>query len=183
MYGGSKLTSKSLLVLYSYHHHNTERIAESFAKVLDAPIRGPTQMHLEEMQGYDLIGFGSGIYGGKHHASLLALTDGLPDSLGRRAFIFSTCGVPFPPLSGEELRKRFDSSGIDNHLALREGLRSKGYEIVDEFSCAGLNTNSFLRFFGGLNKGRPSSDDLGKAAVFAAALKHNMEESSESKME
>ena len=173
------MTSKSLLILFSYHHHNTERIAESFANVLNAPIRGPTQTHPREMQEYDMVGFGSGIYGGKHHASLLALADRLPRSVGKQAFIFSTCGVPFPPLSGEELHKRFESSGIDNHLALRERLRSKGYTIVDEFSCAGLNTNSFLKLFGGLNKGRPSADDLSKAVEFAAALRHNMEESSE----
>lgn len=173
------MTSRSLLVLFSYHHRNTERIAQSFAKVLDAPIRSPTQIHAEKVREYDLVGFGSGIYGGKHHVSLLTLADGLPESTRNQAFIFSTCGVPFPPLSGEELRRRFESSGIDNHQALRERLRSKGYAIIDEFSCAGLNTNSFLKFFGGLNKGRPNANDLIKSAEFATALKYNMEESSE----
>jgi hypothetical protein len=31
--------------------------------------------------------------------------------------------------------------------------------IVDEFGCAGLNTNGFLKFFGGMNKGRPNAED------------------------
>jgi flavodoxin len=176
---GGELTSRSLLILFSFHHHNTEMVAQSFAKVLDAPIRRPTQIHAKEVQEYDLVGFGSGIYGGQHHVSLLNLADGLPESIGNQAFIFSTCGVPLPPLRGEGLRKRFESSGIDNHLPLRGRLRSKGYTILDEFSCAGLNTNSFLRFFGGLNKGRPNADDLSKAVEFAAALKYKMEESSE----
>jgi flavodoxin len=159
------------LVLFSYHHHNTERIAESFAKVLDAPIRRPQQIRPQEVEEHDLVGFGSGVYGGKHHVSLLMLAEELPPVENGRAFIFSTCGVPFPALSGEGLRQRFASSGIDNHSALRQRLRSKGYQIVDEFSCAGLNTNSFLRFFGGLNKGRPSPEDLGRAEQFAAGLK------------
>jgi flavodoxin len=32
---------KSLLVLFSYHHKNTEKIANVFAKILDAPIKTP----------------------------------------------------------------------------------------------------------------------------------------------
>ena len=60
---------KSLLVLYSYHHHNTEKIAKVFAKVLDAEIKTPQEIKPEELQDYDLIGFGSGIYSAKHHES------------------------------------------------------------------------------------------------------------------
>ena len=52
-----------------------------------------------------------------------------------------------------ELRKKM----LEDHSLLREKLESKGYLIVDEFNCAGYNTNSFLRFFGGSNKGRSSN--------------------------
>ena len=69
---------KSLLVLYSYHHNNTEKIANVFAEVLDAHIKTPKQINPEELQEYDLIGFGSGIYGAKHHELLLELADKLP---------------------------------------------------------------------------------------------------------
>ena len=62
---------KSLLVLFSYHHKNTEKIANVFAKVLDAQIEMPQQINPEELQEYSLIGFGSGIYGAKHHRILL----------------------------------------------------------------------------------------------------------------
>jgi flavodoxin len=33
---------KSLLILFSYHHNNTEKIANVFAKVLDALLSLPT---------------------------------------------------------------------------------------------------------------------------------------------
>jgi flavodoxin len=49
--------------VFSYHHKNTEKIAQVMAKVLDAPIKTPQQIHPAELQEYDLIGFGSGIYG------------------------------------------------------------------------------------------------------------------------
>ncbi len=43
--------------------------------------------------------------------------------------------------------------------------------IVDEFSCKGFNTNSFMKYFGGMNKGRPNADDLKNAEEFAQNLK------------
>ena len=65
------MVMKSLLVLYSYHHNNTEKIANIFAKVLDAQIKTPQQIDPEELQEYDLLGFGSGIDSDKHYQVLL----------------------------------------------------------------------------------------------------------------
>ncbi len=60
---------------------------------------------------------------------------------------------------------------IKCHTPLKETLQSKGYTIVDEFGCAGFNTNKFLKYFGGLNKGRPNVEDLKLEEVFAEKLK------------
>jgi flavodoxin len=38
---------KSLLVVYSYHHMNTEKVAKVFARVLDAQIKTPQQVDLK----------------------------------------------------------------------------------------------------------------------------------------
>ena len=160
---------KSLLVLFSYHHQNTEKIAKIFSKVLDAQIKTPQQIHPEELQENDLVGFGSGIYHGKHHDSLLDLADKLPQITNRKAFIFSTCGVTVV-VAG---RKQLEEYAEKNHSSLKKKLQSKGYMIVDEFSCAGFNTNSFLKLFGGLNKGRPNVEDLKHAEEFAQNLKQN----------
>jgi flavodoxin len=153
---------KSLLVLLSYHHNNTEKIANVFAKVLDAQIKTPQQINPEELQEYSLIGFGSGIYDGKHHEVLLDLADKLPQVSNRKAFIFSTSGVT---------KKRQP----EIHLPLMEKLQSKGYMIVDEFNCKGFNTNSFLKWFRGMNKGRPNAEDLKHAEEFAQNLKQNLQ--------
>ncbi len=53
---------------------------------------------------------------------------------------------------------------------LRESLEAKGYIVAGEFSCAGWNTNMFLRYIGGVNKGRPNEDDLEKARMFIKDL-------------
>jgi len=155
------LPMKSLLVLFSYHHNNTKKIANVFAKVLDAQIKTPQQINPEELQEYSLIGFGSGIYDAKHHKVLLDLADKLPQVTNRKAFIFSTCGVT--------------RDAAENHSPLREKLQSKGYMIVDEFNCAGFNTNDILKLFGGINKGRPNAEDLKHAEEFAQNLKQNLQ--------
>ena len=66
-------------------------------------------------------------------------------------------------LTGEKKRAK-------DHLALREKLESKGYRIVDEFQCKGFNTNSFIKFFGGMNRGKPNAKDLEDAEEFAMNL-------------
>ena len=53
------MAKKTLIVLFSYHHKNTEQIANVLAKVLDAEIKTPQQTNPEELKEYDLIGFGS----------------------------------------------------------------------------------------------------------------------------
>jgi flavodoxin len=158
-----------LLVLYSYHHHNTEKIAQAFARVLGAEIRTPRQVDPEELQAYGLIGFGSGIYSDKHHKSLLDLADRLPQVTDGKAFLFSTSGAPAFALDGGELDDYVEKA----HSPLREKLQAKGYVILDEFMCAGWNTNRFLRLFGGINKGRPNAEDLRRAEEFARRLKQN----------
>jgi flavodoxin len=152
---------KSLLVLYSYHHHNTEKVAEIFAKVLDAEIKISKDIKPDGLQKYDLIGFGSGIYSAKHHESLIKFADSLKTVTNKKAFLFSTAGI-----TGK-------SKASNDHAMLREKLESKGYIIVDEFQCKGYNTNSFLKLFGGMNKGRPNDNDLKNAESFAWKLKEN----------
>ena len=150
---------KSLVIVYSYHHKNTEKIANVFAKVLDAQIKKPKELKPKEIQEYDLVGFGSGIYGEKHHDSLLDLADNLPKVSNKKAFIFSTSAI----MGKNKITK--------DHLKLREKLQPKGYIIVDEFACKGFNTNSFMKYLGGMNKGRPNAEDLKNAEEFAEKLK------------
>jgi flavodoxin len=157
---------KSLIILFSYHHRNTEKLAKVFAGILGAEIRLPQQIKPEELKEYDFIGFGSGIYDGKHHKSLLDFADSMLESVNGKAFLFSTTGVPIA-LFG---KKFVESYRKKSHSALREKLQSRGYTIVGEFNCVGFNTNSFLIRFGGINKGRPNTEDLKHAEEFARNL-------------
>jgi flavodoxin len=158
---------KVLVVVCSYHHGNTRKVAEAMAEELGAEIRTPDQVSPETLAGYGLVGFGAGIDSGHHYKPLLDLADRLPNAEGRTAFIFSTCGIPASLAKGDILASQIEG----NHAALREKLRDRGYRIVGEWGCVGFNTTLFLKFFGGLNKGRPDANDLAAAKGFAVALR------------
>ena len=150
---------KSLILLYSYHHNNTEKIAEVFSRVLDAQIKRTGDVTPHEVSGYDLVGFGSGIYSDKHHPSMMEFVDQLPHEPGKKAFIFSTAGISNKGKTATD------------HSCIRDKLEAKGYSVIGEFQCPGLNTNSFLKYFGGMNKGRPNAKDLKEVEVLANKIK------------
>ena len=158
---------KSLIVCYSFHHNNTQKVAEAMAKVLEAQIKTPQQTNPEELQQFHLVGFGSGIFGEKHHESLLELADKLPQVTDKKAFIFSTSFVGIDSLIFGKVTGKF-------HTALREKLQSRGYNVVGEFNCKGFNTNRIYGRFGGMNKGRPNAKDLKHAEEFASKLKNSI---------
>lgn len=152
------MRQKTLIIQYSYHHRNTEKIAHAIAGILNAGITTPQNFNIHEFDAYDLIGFGSGIYSGKHHAEILKLAAELPESKNKKTFIFSTSAM----INEEKIR--------NDHKALSDILKSKGMVIADEFSCKGFNTNSFLKYIGGMNKGKPDNMDIQNAENFARRL-------------
>ena len=160
---GNPEALRSLVVVFSYHHNNTEKIANACANVLGAEVKTPQQVKPEEIAEYDLVGFGSGIYGATFDPSVLDLADRLPYAEGKKAFLFSTYGAPAFVANREFVEK--------NHSQIREKLQAKGYAVIGEFGCAGWNTNSFLKYFGGLNKGKPDAEDLRNAKAFARDIK------------
>jgi len=152
---------KALIIYFSVHHGNTEKVAKVMANVLDASLLQIRQADASMLERYNLIGFGSGIYFGKHHQSLLDFVDNLPMLTNKKAFIFSTSG----------LRKiRFVH---DFDRPLKERLQQKGLNIIGEFSCRGLDTYRATRLVGGINKGRPNARDLRQAEDFARGLKNS----------
>jgi flavodoxin len=147
---------KTLIICESVHHGCTKKIADAMAAALNSEVKKPGDVDAGKLAEYDLIGFGSGIYIGKMHKNMLKLADNLP-GLEKKAFIFSTAGG--------------DNENMKYHKALKDKLASKGFKIMDEFSCRGFDTFGPLVLIGGLNKGKPDEKDLENARQFAARLK------------
>jgi flavodoxin len=150
-----------LIVYVSVHHGNTERVARTMANVLAANLVQVREASAAVLEQYDLIGFGSGIYFGRHHENILHFVDKLPVLRDKKAFIFSTSGLRKIPLVHD-----FDRS-------LKRKLQRKGFSVIAEFSCRGLDTYRATRLVGGINRGRPNDEDLKRAAEFARSLKNS----------
>lgn len=147
---------KSIVIFQSVHKENTKKIAESLAGELSAKLVKPGEIKVNNLNDYDLIGFGSGIYFWKHHQDILDLAEKIPPTPGQKVFIFSTAGLP-------QLKAVW-------HRALRNILKKKGFKIVGEFSCKGHDEVSFLKMIGGINKARPNENDISKAKQFVNSL-------------
>ena len=70
---------------------NTEKVAKAMAETMNAQFTKVEDVRPEELVGYDLIGFGSGIYGLKHHKALIDLIETMP-AMDKNVFVFSTTG-------------------------------------------------------------------------------------------
>jgi len=154
--------ASGLIIICSYHHNNTAKIAGKFSEVLNAWVLTPEKAIPARLSDYELMGFGAGIDSGMHYKPLLDLADKLPEVSKKPGFIFSTSAMQGKP------------KVYNDHSALRGKLQLKGYIILGEFSCKGFNTNGFLRYIGGMNKGKPDIADLRHAEEFAFSLVEKM---------
>ena len=150
--------TRSIIICKSVHHRNTWKVAQAVADVLHAEIVEPEEFPAADLNDYELVGFGSGIYYGGFHPSLLSWIRGLPDAtlVHRRAFVFSTSGLP--------LLWRFW------HRPLTTELARKGFEVSGEFHCSGFDSWGPLGIFGGMNRRHPNEQDLQRAAEFARKM-------------
>lgn len=148
---------KTLIICQSIHHGNTMKVAKVIANILGATIKNSTDVEEKDFANYDVIGFGSWIYNGKHHISLFKLIKNIATQKDKKAFLFSTATVCYKKM----------------HEPFKQLLIKKWFVIKDEFMCKGFIDYGFLKyFFGGINKHRPNIQDLDNAKDFSLHLKH-----------
>ena len=142
---------KKLIIYSSVHKGNTEKVAKAMAEAIKADLVNVKGANAVKIEDYDLIGFGSGIYGGMPDAAMMGFIEKLPGHLGIKAFVFITCG--------------FERSR-ENRIMQQE-LRKKGFEVIGDFACRGFTDYGLLKIVGGVSKGRPNERDLLDAKNFA----------------
>ena len=140
-----------LLIYKSYHRMNTEKVAKAIAETMNATLQKVEEVNPEDLSNYDLIGFGSGIYGGKYHKDIVSLVEKMP-RLEKNIFLFSTSGKP---------QEKYE-------LAIKALLIGKGCRIVGEFRCPGVVGGPLGISLS--NKGHPDEKDLVDARAFAQGL-------------
>lgn len=145
---------KILLIIKSTHQQNTLKIAEAMSEV--APL---TFVELENVKNYnlkdyDIVGFGSGIYYGKHDKELIKFVESLNNEPSYN-FVISTSGS-----------KNYDKY----NKSLIKLLESKNKTVLGSFGCKGHDKFFIFGLFGGINKGRPNEADLDAAQQFIIEL-------------
>ena len=147
----------TLIIYYSYYRNHTEKIARLFADRIDCDlIQLEDGGHVDvDLDKYDLIGFGSGIYTETMSPKIFLLADKL-NLKGKNVFVFSTSGI------GMTFYNR----------SLIKALESKGAIIRGSFACLGsFETRNFSNFrgfdlFSFFAKGHPNKRDYKRAEKF-----------------
>ncbi len=147
---------RAVIVYKSLHHGNTKKIAEVMADACGADLVRLGDRKNPGLQGYDLVGLGSGIYQSRHHPSLVAFAEKAHFAMGARAFLFSTAGIP--ALAGLW------------HRPLRAALTKQGIPIAGELCLPGYDTYAIFGLVGGINRGRPGNRELAQAREFASSM-------------
>lgn len=151
---------KILLIIKSTHQQNTLKIAEAMSEV--APL---TVVELENAKNYnfkeyDIVGFGSGIYYGKHDKELMEFVKTLCDKPAY-SFVIST--------SGTNNYQKYNKALIDV-------LESKNKTVLGSFGCKGLDKFFVFKLFGGINKKHPNEADFDAAQQFIIEVMEKYEQ-------
>ncbi len=144
---------KTIIIYSSWHHNNTEKIAEAMADVLKAKAVKTKDADISELAEYDLLGFGSGIYAMRADKKLIELINKIPLDWQKNAFVFTTSGM-----------------GTDFSKSLEKLLIKRRITVIGRFDCKGFETWGPFKLKGGINKGKPDETDILNAKAFAREL-------------
>jgi flavodoxin len=147
---------KILIIFHSEHHGNTEKIARAMAKKIDAFALKAEDADSKDIDNYNIIGFGSGIYNGRFHKELSEIISNTSHQIKKKVFIFSTTGS-----------KTYSSMA---HKRFKSALEEQGFKVIGEFSCLGFDTALSSE---GINKGRPNNQDIAEAEEFIFSIIKN----------
>lgn len=151
---------KILLIVESKHQGNTLKIANAMQEVAPIEIINTKEAMTKKLDEYDIVGFGSGIYFGKHDKKILKLADKLDENKGY-SFIVTT--------SGSKDFARYN--GRLQHILFKHNK-----VVLDTFSCLGLDKFFIFGLNGGINKGKPDENDIVAAQKFIQKVIKKYEE-------
>lgn len=146
---------KTVIIHVSVHHHNTQAVARAMGEAIGALVLTVDEAKGRNLAEYDLVGLGSGIFFSSHHRALLRCVRE-HTSLPKKAFLFSTAGLPWLQWIW--------------HRSLRSAVTGKQIEILGEACYPGWDTVGPLRWIGGIQRGHPNSNDLEQARQFAIRM-------------
>ena len=138
------------IVYYSKHHGNTKKILDAIKSAdPEVVLIDSTEKHEVDLNGYDRIGFASGVYYSKFAEQVLTFAKvNLPAQ--KDVFYLATAGNP--------IKINFNS--------IAEIAKSKQCNELGRFQCKGFDTFGPFKLVGGIQKGHPTEDEIAEAVEF-----------------
>lgn len=152
------MNRRVLIICESHYRGQTLKIARAMADELCCEVVDTEQVQQIDINKYEVVGFGSGIFFAKHEPKLISYVESLEKSVNRqKVFIFSTRGNPISSY----------------HKELKGLLKAQNRILVGEFSCRGFDCTGPYNIFNGGNKGRPNENDERRAKKFVRKILQN----------
>lgn len=140
---------KVAVVYCSKHNSNTKKVLDFLRRENDITLIDASISPNEKLDGYDVIGFASGIYYSKFDKTVLNFAErNLPT--GKSVFFIYTCGA----------KKDTYTKAIKNIVS------EKSAKILGEFGCLGFDSYGPFKLIGGIAKGHPDDAELKAASDF-----------------
>ncbi|MDF2909042.1 MAG: flavodoxin [Herbinix sp.] len=146
---------KSLVIYYSAYKNHTEKIAELFAEKMNADIINLKKIKNVQIDNYDLIGFGSGVYKESMAPQIFSCVEQL-NLKNKGSFVFSTSGAGMKYYNNKLIKL----------------LEVKGASCKGSFACKGsfvssdFSENKIFDFMSRFALGHPNDKDFSKADKF-----------------
>lgn len=146
---------KSLIIYSSTYKGNTKRIAEVLGESIDADLVNLKSCKDINIQDYDLIGFGSGVYKESLSTQLFSCIERL-NLQGISFFVFSTSGVGLT----------FYNKKLINFLKSKDAICKGSFACKGSFVSKDFSENKIFEIMSKLSKGHPNNKDFSKAEKF-----------------
>jgi len=150
---------KSLIIYCSDYKKNTERIARIFAEKTDSELLNIRDVSDVDIENYNLIGFGSGVYRESLSPKLFKLVDKL-NLRGKNVFVFSTSGVGM----------KFYNSKLIKLLVSKGAITKGSFACKGSFVAQEFTNNKIFDIIGRLSQGHPNDKDTKEAERFMARV-------------
>ncbi len=149
-----------ILILYcSDYNKNTEKVAKAFAEKADCELINICNADNINIDKYNLIGFGSGVYRESLSPKLSRVVDKL-NLKEKNVFVFSTSGAGMK-FYNNSLIKQLQSKGAKN----KGNFACKGSFVAEDFT-----DKKIFHIASKLSKGHPSEKDIKEARAFMEKL-------------
>jgi flavodoxin len=154
---------KSLVIYYSAYKNHTEKIAELFADKMMADIINLKNTKDINIDNYDVIGFGSGVYMESMSPQMFRCVEQLNLS-NKGVFVFSTSGAGMRCYNNKLIKL----------------LEAKGASCKGSFACKGsfvgvdFSDNKIFDFMSRFAIGHPNDKDFRKAKKFIERVISNL---------